>query len=119
MKGLIWVSGLSCSVCGGLWGGVSPNKRRVPHTIPSSLQMPVWCLRIQINSNPLPRWACLMAQMVKNLICNAGDPGSIPGSERSPGEKNGNPLQYLSREIPGIEKPGGPQSMGSQRVRHD
>ena len=25
---------------------------------------------------------------------NAGDPGSIPGSERSPGEGNGNPLQY-------------------------
>ena len=26
---------------------------------------------------------------------NAGDPGSIPGSGRSPGEGNGNPLQYL------------------------
>ena len=26
--------------------------------------------------------------------CNAGDPGSIPGSGRSPGEGNGNPLQY-------------------------
>ena len=25
---------------------------------------------------------------------NAGDPGSIPGSGRSPGEGNGNPLQY-------------------------
>ena len=25
---------------------------------------------------------------------NAGDPGSIPGSERSSGEGNGNPLQY-------------------------
>ena len=33
--------------------------------------------------------------MVKRLIaCNAGDPGSIPGSGRSPGEENGNPLQY-------------------------
>ena len=32
----------------------------------------------------------------KESICNAGDPGSIPGSERSPGEKNGNPLQYLA-----------------------
>ena len=27
--------------------------------------------------------------------CNAGDPGSIPGSRRSPGEGNGNPLQYF------------------------
>ena len=26
--------------------------------------------------------------------CSAGDPGSIPESERSPGEGNGNPLQY-------------------------
>ena len=25
-------------------------------------------------------------------VCNAGDPGSIPGSGRSPGEGNGNPL---------------------------
>ena len=32
--------------------------------------------------------------VVKNLPANAGDPGSIPGSERSAGEGNGNPLQY-------------------------
>ena len=30
----------------------------------------------------------------KESACNAGDPGSIPRSERSPGEENGNPLQY-------------------------
>ena len=30
----------------------------------------------------------------KESICNAGDPGSIPGSERSPGEGIGYPLQY-------------------------
>ena len=30
----------------------------------------------------------------KVSACNAGDPGSIPGSERSPGEENGYPLQY-------------------------
>ena len=29
---------------------------------------------------------------------NAGDPGSIPGSGRSPGEGNGNPLQYSCLE---------------------
>ena len=29
---------------------------------------------------------------------NAGDLGSIPGSGRSPGEGNGNPLQYLCLE---------------------
>ena len=31
---------------------------------------------------------------------NAGDPGSIPGSGRSPGEDNGNPLQYFCLENP-------------------
>ena len=35
----------------------------------------------------------LVAQMVKHLVYNAGDPGSIPGSGRSPGEGNGKPLQ--------------------------
>ena len=32
--------------------------------------------------------------MVKESACNAGDVGSIPGSGSSPGEGNGNPLQY-------------------------
>ena len=32
--------------------------------------------------------------LVKNPPANAGDVGSIPGSERSPGGGNGNPLQY-------------------------
>ena len=30
----------------------------------------------------------------KESACNAGDPGSIPGLERSPGEVKGNPFQY-------------------------
>ena len=30
----------------------------------------------------------------KASACNAGNPGSIPGSARSPGEGNSNPLQY-------------------------
>ena len=32
---------------------------------------------------------------------NSGDPGSIPGSGRSPGEGNGNPLQYSWLKIHG------------------
>ena len=32
--------------------------------------------------------------------CNAGDPGSIPGLGRSPGEGNGNPLQHSCLENP-------------------
>ena len=41
--------------------------------------------------------------MIKNLPAKAGDVkdvGSIPGSGRSPGEGNGNPLQYSSLENP-------------------
>ena len=36
--------------------------------------------------------------MVKNLPVSAGDVGLIPGSGRSPGEGNGNPLQYSCLE---------------------
>ena len=42
-------------------------------------------------------WAFQVAPVVKNLPANAGDikdVGSIPGSEISPGEGNGNPFQY-------------------------
>ena len=47
--------------------------------------------------------ASMMAQLVKNPPANAGDArdlGSIPGSGRSPGERNGYPLQYSCRENP-------------------
>ena len=34
----------------------------------------------------------------KESACNVGDPGSIAGSEKSPGKGNGNPLQYSCLE---------------------
>ena len=36
----------------------------------------------------------------KVSVCNAGDPGSIPGLGRSPGEGNGSPLQHSCLENP-------------------
>ena len=42
----------------------------------------------------------LVAQTVKVSAYNEGDPGSIPGSGRSPAEENGNPLQYFCLENP-------------------
>ena len=45
----------------------------------------------------------------KESVCSAGDPGSIPGLVRSPGEGKGYPLQYSSLE----------HSLVSQRVRHN
>ena len=34
----------------------------------------------------------------KESACNDGDPGSVPGLGRSPGERNGCPLQYSCLE---------------------
>ena len=39
-------------------------------------------------------YVALRASAGKESACNVGDPGSIPGSRRSPEEGNGNPLQY-------------------------
>ena len=36
----------------------------------------------------------------KESSCNVGEPGSVPGSGRSPGEGNGNPLQYSCLKNP-------------------
>ena len=55
----------------------------------------------------------------KESACNAGDPGSISGSGRSPGEGNVTHSSTLACKIPWTEKPGRLQSMGSQRVGHD
>ena len=43
----------------------------------------------------LPRWLT-----GKEFTCQAGDLGLLPGSRRSPGEGNGNPLQYSHLRIP-------------------
>ena len=49
----------------------------------------------------------------KESACNARDLGSIPGSGRSPGEMNGNPLQYFCLENPMDRGGGRLQSMES------
>ena len=60
--------------------------------------------------------------MAKNLPTSVGDTGdmdSVPGLGRSPGEGNGNPLQYSCLENFMDGQPGGIQSMGLQRVGYD
>ena len=54
----------------------------------------------------------------KEPACNAGDPGLISGSGRSPGEGNGNPLQYSCLKNPVDRRAWLAQSMGSQRTGH-
>ena len=50
--------------------------------------------------------------------CIVGDPGSIPGLGRSPGEGNDKPLHILAWRIPWTEAPSRLQSMGLKRVGH-
>ena len=51
----------------------------------------------------------------RESTCQAGDPGLIPGSGRSPGGGNDNPLQYSCLENYKDRDPGGLQSMGLQK----
>ena len=55
----------------------------------------------------------------KESACNAGDPGSIPGSGRSPGEGNGNPLQYSCLGNPRDREAWQATLHGVTRVRQD
>ena len=60
--------------------------------------------------------------MVKNLPVKAGDirdTGLIPGSGRSLEEGVATYSSILAWRIPWTDEPGGLQSIGSQRVRHD
>ena len=69
-----------------LWGKSAPCKQ------PCDLEAG-WCPNQGSNPNPL-QWRLPQGLSSKESICNAGDAGSIPGSGRSPGGGNGNPLQY-------------------------
>ena len=53
--------------------------------------------------------------MVKNLLANAGDVGSIPGSGIPLEKEMANHSSILTLEIPRREEPGGLQSMESQK----
>ena len=55
----------------------------------------------------------------KESAWNAGDPGSISGSRRYPGEGNGNPFQYSCQENPMYRGTWWATVHGVQRVGHD
>jgi len=71
-------------------------------------QEPLWAAlgSSSVLSTLYPIWkpSCLLGfpggSEVKASTWNEGDPGLIPGSGRSPGEGNGNPLQYSCLENP-------------------
>ena len=63
--------------------------------------------------------ASLVTQRFKSSASNVGNLGSIPGSGRSPGEGNGNPLQYSCLGNPMDGEAWWPQFLASQRVGHN
>ena len=60
-----------------------------------------------------------MNDLSSEFACNAGDPGLIPGSGRSSGEGNGNPLQYSCLENPMDRGAWQATVHGVARVRHN
>ena len=79
--------------------------------LPGHLQPPSFLL----SSNSNPSWHKVSFDRLsgfpggsdsKEFTCSAGDPGSIPGLGRSPGEGHSNPLQHFCWRIPWTEKPG-------------
>ena len=91
------------------------DKRKKP---PRSPSVEDWILKCSVYTPG----ASQVALVVKKVPASAGDirdAGSVPGSGRSPGGGQGDPLQYSYLEVPMDRKPGRLQSIGSQRVRHD
>ena len=100
--------------------GLNPHLLRLLHwqaySLPlSHLGSSYWIIRKHLVNiyMCLPQWL-----NGKESVCNAGDTGLNPGSRRSPGGGNGNPLKYSCLEIPWAEEPGRLQSMGSLRAGH-
>ena len=59
-----------------------------------------WIGMGEFNSDDLYIMGLPYSSVGKESACNAGDPGSFPGSGRCPGEENGNSLQYPCLENP-------------------
>ena len=72
-----------------------------------------FCLFVVLSSFFFPHTS------VSKYACNAGDPGSIPGSGRSSGEGNGSPLQYSCPENPMDREARQATIHGITRVRHN
>ena len=68
-------------------GGYNPWDHRVRHNWATNTLKSRW-FKSSILNHQIPWWL-----KGKESTCNEGDPGSIPGSGRSPGEGNSYPLQ--------------------------
>ena len=82
------------------------TRSSLPH-LPHILLFNAVQLSFLLRNSPHIPWAkisiysdLLGGSVGKESACNARNPGSIPGSERSPGEGHSNPLQYSCLEDP-------------------
>ena len=119
----------------GPWTGKTPHAKEQLSLCAPTIEPVLWSLRATTAEARMPCSLCFAAAEVtprrslytatregcppslggQEYACNAGDWGAIPGSGRSPGEGNGNPLQHSCLEkIPWTEEPGRLQSTGSQ-----
>ena len=113
----------SVSLCS-VWpaiSGVSLNIKFLYHVWIASERKKSWLayVKLKMTGGRLPNWGFPCGSVVKNSPANAEDLGSISGLGRSPGEEMATHSSILACKIPWTEEPGGWQSMGSQRVRHN
>ena len=88
----------------GNWSGVPPSPGNVPD---SGIKLKSSGLQADSLPSKPPRKSLWVyntgfphSSVGKESACNTGGPSSIPGLGRSPGEGNGNPLQYSCLENP-------------------
>ena len=79
-----------------------------------------YCYSLNCVHTPTPALDFPGGSGGKQSACNAGDPGSIRGLGRSPGEGDGNPLQYscLGNYVDRGDWRAGCSPRGPQRVRY-
>ena len=107
---------LSVSVAGipRSWWRCSGSCWQLPQTYPGfDLHLQLLSIHL-LSSQGFP-----CSSVGKVSACSAGDLGLIPGSGRSPGEGNGNPLQYSCLENPPDRGAWRATVRGVRRVRHD
>ena len=93
------------------WFITTPNRRQPKCPLTGESINNFWCIH-KIEYDPC-------GSDGKESACNVGTLGSIPGSGRSPGEGNGNPLQYSCLGNSMDKRAWQATVHGVERVRHD
>ena len=103
--------------CPPLKSNLQASKQKSSSTLHPPPILNILQLNQVVESIYLSIFICFSAG--KESACNAGDPGWIPGSGRSPGEGNGNPLQHPCLGNPTDRGARWAKVHGLARVGHD